>query len=35
MTHVDPVSNQFTPYVMNPIYKDDYQAPANVAEGYC
>ena len=34
MTHFDS-SLQFTPYFMNPIYKDDYQAPANVAEGYC
>jgi hypothetical protein len=35
MTYADTNSLQFTPYFMNPIYKDDYQAPANVAEGYC
>ena len=35
MTYADTNSLQFTPYFMNPIYKDDYQAPKNVAEGYC
>jgi hypothetical protein len=34
MTYTDTTSLQFTPYFMNCIYKDDYQAPVGIAEGY-